>query len=292
MSTTHQRFDLFSFIKAIHSPEIAAQAAQSTAWKVDTLITRAAGQLHNIVRDDLYDAGIDERAELTNALNEAAYAEESFHEIGSAVTGPVATIKELHYVREAWHNLAAELTPLTLDYKGVPRQYVEKSLDDQIFNPGNMKVNTDTARKMKVAAKRTAEAFDAPELAEGLYQRKLERKAEQLVGIKNAMKSKAQGISYMLSLALAHPMEMPEANTTAMFESLTLSNQRELINNAINAINREIDRACDDKNMSERDYDVMYVYGLKLIGQLRSVLKSTRFVNDAQQTAAAETNLG
>jgi hypothetical protein len=292
MTVHSARFDLFTFVKAIHSPEIAAQAAQSTAWKIDALIISAARQLFRTVRDDLYAAGIDQRAELTLALNEQAFAETSFNEIGSAVTGPVATIKELHYVREAWHALAGELTPLTTDYLGKPRQYVEKSLDDQIFNPGDMKVNQDTARKLKINAKRMAEALDAPEMADELYGRKIERKAGQLVGIKDAMKSQAQGISHMLALALAHDMEMPEADTDALFTSLTLPNQRELINNAMRAIERGMDQAADDRNMRDSDYDVLCISAMKAVKELTTVLKSTRFINDARQTQAAETNLG
>lgn len=292
MSKTHSYFDLFAHIKSIPSPEVAAQAAQSTAWRIDTLIISACRQLFKTVRQEQYDQGIDGMAEITSALNEQAYAESSFDEIGSHVTGPVTTIKELMFQREAWHNLAAELTPLTVDYKGAPRVYVEKTIEDQIFTPGAMKVNPDTKRKLAINAKRFAEAYEHPEMADELYKRKLARSEAQMSNIGETIKSQAQGVAHMFALAVKHPMEMPQCGTDANFYSLTPDTQRVLIDNCIRAVERAADQACEDRNMRDSDYDVLCLSAIKAVKELKSVQKSPRFVVAAQQEAAAETNLG
>ena len=292
MATTHTYFDLFAFIKTIPSVEIAAQAAQSTAWRMDTMVINASRQLFKTVRQEQYDQGVDGMAEITAALNEQAYAESSFDEIGSHVTGPVTTIKELTYQRDAWQALAGELTKLTVDYKGVPRTYKDKSVEDQIFTPGAIKVNADTKRKLAINAKRFAAAYDHPELADDLYNRKLERSETQAASIGETLKSQAQGVAHMFALAVKHPMEMPQCDTDANFYSLTMDSQRILIDNCIRAIERAADQACTDRNMKDSDYDILCLSAIKSVKELKSVQKSPRFVNAAQQEAAAETNLG
>lgn len=292
MSTTHHYFDLFTFIKNIPSPEIAAAAAQSTAWRADTLVIGAARQLFRTVRQEQYDQGVDGLAELTSALNEQAYAESSFDEIGSHVTGPVTTIKELMYQREAWHALAGELTRLTCDYRGVPRTYTERSIEDQIFTPGAIKVSADTKRKLAINAKHFAKAYDAPELADDLYKRKLERSENQAASLGETLKSQAQGVAHMFALAVSHPMELPQCKVDANFYSLTLDTQRVLIDNCIRAIERAADQACDDRNMKDSDYDILCLSAIKAVKELKSVQKSPRFVAAVQQEAAGEVNLG
>ena len=290
--TTHTYFDLFSFIKSIPSAEIAAQAAQSTAWRMDVMAIGAARQLYKTVKQEQYDQGIDGMAELMSALNEQAYAESSFDEIGSHVTGPVTTIKEIMYQREAWQALAGELTRLTCDYKGVPRVYKEKSIEDQIFTPGAIKVNADTKRKLAINAKRFAQAYDSPELADELYARKLARSEASAVNIGETLKSQAQGVAHIFALAERHPMEIPQCDTDANFYSLTLDSQRTLIDNCIRAIERAADQACEDRNMKDSDYDILCISAIKSVKELKSVQKSPRFVNAAQQEAAVEHNLG
>ena len=155
-----------------------------------------------------------------------------------------------------------------------------------------MKVNVDTKRKLKINAKRFAEAYDHPELADELYARKLDHSEAKMASIGETIKSQAQGVAHMFALAVAHPMEMPECDTDAHFYSLTLDTQRLLIDNCIRAIERAADQACDDRNMRDSDYDTLCLSALKAVKELKTVLKSPRFVNAAQQQAAAEINLG
>ena len=93
ITTSTATFCLFDFIRDVPNCDVAAQIAQSTAWRIDTLIQGAARQLFKAVREDQYRKGVDGLAELSMALREQAFAEHAFEEAGNAVTGPVATIK-------------------------------------------------------------------------------------------------------------------------------------------------------------------------------------------------------
>lgn len=256
------------------------------------MIIQAARSIYKNVKEDLFVQGIDTRAELTNRLNEQAFAESSFEEIGSSITGPIATIKELMYQREAWIALATELTPLTCDFNGRPKTYIHKDLEDGIFEIGAMKVNNETKRRIAITSKRRADAEGMPELADKLAERKLARKADNLVNLADNLKDQAQGVAYMLHAAQQHNLEDVVLNTTAYFSSLTLNTQRELINNAMQAADRALDWCADNRSLTEADYDIADLSAMKFERDLKAVLKSPRFVHDAAQETAAANNVG
>lgn len=291
-NTTHAYFDLFSTIKGISSPEIAAPVAQSTAWKIDALIVQAARSIYKGVKEHLVTTGVDTRAELTNALNEQAFAESNFLEIGSSMTGPIAVIKELMYQREAWIALAKELTPLTTDYNGKPKTYEHKDLEDGIFEIGVMKVSSETKRRIQSTAKRRAEAFGAPEDAARLAASKIARKEDKLGDMADNLRDQAQGVAYMLHAAQQYNLEDVELNTTAYFSSLTLPTQRALIENAMSAADRALDWAADNRQLTEADYDFADLSAAKLERDLKAVLKTPRFTHAEAQEAAAAVNVG
>ena len=110
ITTSTATFCLFDFIRDVPNCDVAAQIAQSTAWRIDTLIQGAARQLFKAVREDQYKKGVDGLAEISMALKEQAFAEHAFAEAGSATTGAVATSKELLVHREAAYTLAGDLT--------------------------------------------------------------------------------------------------------------------------------------------------------------------------------------
>jgi hypothetical protein len=295
---THHYFDLFQFIDAIPSVEVAAQVATSTAWRIDVTIISAARQIYKAVKEELYNQGVDERAELTNALNMQAFAEESFSEIGSSLTGPIATIKHLTYQREAWQELAKRLTALTCNWQGVPNFYAEKSLEDQIFNPGNMKVSGDTKRKLKMGSQRKAEAAGSPELAAALYERQLARSAGKAEDITALMKTQAQGIAFMLDAAARHGNVLnkesctPQGELSPLFSGLPVDVQRILIDNAIKAAQRAEEWAAEDRSITESGYDTICICSLKAVAELQSVLKAPKFREPQQQAEAVENTLG
>ena len=296
--TTHNYFDLYSFIDELPQTEFAGAAASGVLWKIDTMIINGARQLYKTVKEDLVaSAGVDQRAEIINALNEQAYAEQSFHEIGSHVTGPVATIKELNYVREAWEALAKKLVPMGIRYmdadgREVYNEFRDRTIEDQIFNPGNSKVSIDVERQARESSIFVAKALGSPESAEILFQHDMQANLDNKESLRRNLLTQAQGVSYMLDLALKHDMAMPESPPTAMFYSLTLDTQRALINHTISSIDRERVRIVANKVLKGMEFSVMLVSWDKATKALRAVLKSPRFANDSRQTAASEVSTG
>ena len=292
MSKVHHYFSLFDYINSIPSPEVAAQVATSVAWHVDTMVISAARQLYKGIREELFNQGIDVKAELTLSLNMQAYAETAFHENGSSVTGPVCAIKELMFQREMWQELAKTLTNMTFDWKGVPREYKERSIEDQIFEPGVMKVGANTKAKLLKGAQRIAEAYDQPESTQLLYSRRLARSEQKMADIGENLRDQAQGVANMFDLAVRHPMADPSGETTAEFTSLSLEAQRVLLNAAITAAERAEEWAAEDRNLTDTASDLICLSSLKVIKDLRAQLKQPCFINAAHQEAAAETNVG
>lgn len=292
MSKTHHYFDLFDYVSAIPSPEVAAQVAQSVAWRVDVMIISAARQLYKDIREELFNAGVDVKAELTLAMNQKAYSEQVFYENGSTATGPVSAIKELMYQREAWHTLAKDLTSLTFDWKGSPKVYIEKSIEDQIFEPGQMKVSRETKAKHLKGATRMAEAYDQPEAVQLLYTKRLARSEQKMADMSDNLRDQAQGVANMFDLACHHPSENPSGNTTMEFISLSIEARRTLINAAITAAERAEEWAAEDRNMSDTGYDMICLTVLKVVKDLRAQLKQPCFVAAAHQEAAAAVNVG
>lgn len=292
MSKVHHYFDLFDHISHVTSPEVAAQMASSVAFRVDIMIISAARQLYKDIRTTQYEAGIDQMAELTLALNQQASAETAFYEHGSTNTGPISTIKELMYQREAWHALAANLTALTCDWKGIPRTYAERSIEDQIFEPGQMKVTVKTKSKMADRAKRDADAFGSPEMATVLLANSLRRKEAKNGDMVENMKTMAQGVAHMFNLACKHTMEDPSGETTMEFSSLSLEARGMMIMAAINAASKAIEWATEDDKMDDSTYNLICLSGDKSIKELRAQLKMPAFTNAAHQAAAAEKMTG
>ncbi|MDP2323504.1 MAG: hypothetical protein Q8N51_05685 [Gammaproteobacteria bacterium] len=288
----HHYFDLLDYINSIPSPEVAAQVAQSTAWRIDVMIISAARTLYKDIREELFNAGVDVKAELTLAMNQKAYSEQVFAENGSTVTGPVSAIKELMYHREAWHATAKALTGLTFDWKGSPKTYIERPIEDQFFEPGQMKVSRETKAKHMKGAQRMAAAYDHPEAADLLYSKRLARSEQKMADVSENLRDQAQGVANMFDLAVRHTMTNPSGETTMEFTSLSLDTRRVLINAAITAAERAEEWAAENRNMTDTGYDLVCLAALKVVKELRAQLKQPCFVVADQQEAASAVNTG
>lgn len=290
MSKIHTSFDLLDYIQEVKSPEVAAQMAQSAAWRIDVLIIGAARQLYKGVKTKLYEDGVDTMAELTMHLNEAANAEQSFQDNGSSNIGPVTTIKELMYMREGWHNMAKELTSLTFDWQGIPRRYDVKEIAEQIFEPTEFEVAGQTKQRMKISAERRAKAFGMPEATDRLYENNLRRAIQRNTDVSENLKTQAQGVMNMFMLACAY--REVEFNGSTEFMSLDTNTQRVLIDAAKTAADRAEQYAMGNRNLSDADFDLISLSALKVNADLTATLKQPRFRAAAAQEQAASSNVG
>lgn len=292
MSTTHRYFNLFSFIKNIMSPEIAAPVAVSTARKVDFMITNAARQLFKSMKADAAVCGIDLFAEMKNAVNKAAYSESVFDEYGSTNVGAIATIKELMYQREMWHALAAQLTPLTNDFSGKPKTYIERSLEEQILAPTPGKVAGNIQNRYRIQTQRTAAAMGMPADAPALLAKRLAAAEADKLRMTDNLKDQGPAVLMVLELASKYNLEDVERPTTAEFTSLSVPTQIELLRSTLQAIGMADKWATDNNKLSDSEWDVASLSATKATREIQEVLKAPTYTHHEQQEAAAAVNVG
>lgn len=290
ITTSTATFCLFDFIRKIPNCDVAAHVAQSTAWRIDTLIQGAARQLFKSVREDQFSKGVDGLAELTMALREQAFAEQAFEEAGSATTGPVATIKELMVHREAAHNQAAELTGLCLDWQGRPKTYVVPDLDDVFFNEVQLKVKPQTKRRIAMAVERRAKAYDLDEAeTKAQIAKRVAREEDKLHDVSATLQDQAGAVYEMFRQACSVSLH---AEVGREFHTMDVTNQRTLIEAAITAADRAEEYAASSNNITDAEFDDVCMCVLQATKQLKLVLNSTRFKTAAQREAAATANVG
>lgn len=290
ITTSTATFCLFDFIREIPNCEVAAQVAQSTAWRIDTLIQGAARQLFKAVREDQFKKGVDGLAELTMALREQAFAEHAFEEAGNVVTGPVATIKELTVHREGARNLAAELTALCLDWQGRPKLYVAPDLDDVFFNEVQLRVKPQTKRRIAMSVERRAKAYDlTEEETKAQVAKRVQREEDKLHDVSATLQDQSGAVYEMFRQACAVQLD---AEVGREFHTMAMENQRILIESAIAAADRAEEYAASSNNITDAEFDDICMCVLQTTKQLKLVLNSTRFKTAAQREAAAAVNVG
>lgn len=289
ITTSTATFCLFDFIREIPNSDVAAQIAQSVAWRVDTLIQGTARQLFKAVRQDQFDKGVDGLAELTMALREQAFAEHAFEEAGNVVTGPVATIKELMVHREAAHNLAADLTALTLDWQDRPKTYVVPDLDDVFFNEVALRVKPQTKRRIAMSVERRAKAYDLTEdETKEQVARRVQREEDKLKDVGLTLQDQAPAVYEMFRQACAVHLD---AEVGREFHTMDVANQKLLIESAITAADRTEEYAASAR-ITDAEFDDICMCVLQTTKQLKLVLNSSRFKTHAQREAAAAVNVG
>jgi hypothetical protein len=282
---TNTYFDLHDYVHDIPEAYVAAQVAQSTAWRIDTLLVSNARSVFKNVREELYHQGIDQMAELTMALQDADFSMSSFQDAGLPIEGPIETIRSLAMQRDQWHNLAQGLTSMVSDYTGQPRRYDIPDLESVFFAEPNLRVNAQTTRRIAISSRRMAEAYGlGDEGAKTFEERRLAREQDNLKSISNRLTEQAGGVWFMYKNVLMSG----EAHAVTEFYKLPLSVQRTLVTNAQTAAQRADDFACKERSMTDMEYDRILACVLKVDADLRKVIGGERFVI-AQRVAEAAT---
>ena len=279
ISVSH--FCLIEYIRSFAQPEVASQMAQGVAWKIDTMLQQASREIFRNVRQDLYRKGVDGLAELSIALRESAFAAESFKDAGSHSLGAVTQIGELMYFREAAHGMAADLTALCTDWNGRPLTYVTPDLDDVFHAEVNMKLKPLTVRRLTMSTERHAKAYDlTAEEVKAQVAKKIERKNMQLKDVGITLQDQAGAVYELFNEACK--ASTFKAGDEFNFWNMSTDTQRALIEHAKANADRAEDRATDNSNLTDSEYDDISMSVLTANKDLSSVLKSPRFVIAAQ----------
>lgn len=289
---SHLVFDLHDYVSTIGEVRVAAHVAASTAWKFDQLIASNARQLFKNIRQELFNNGVDAMAELTAALHEAEFAEHSFEEQGSSNEGVCENIRWLNAQRDQWHDLAAQLVPMTWDYNGVPRTYTTPDIEDAFKNDRPYRVGADTQRRMKMSIARRAKAYDwDADAQKERFERKLARKEDKLVQVKENVDAMSGAAILMMKMALRSD-ESSAAIRSKNFSALPIELQRLLLDNAQKAAANVAEWAEDDKSLSDREFDDIDDTADKVDRDIKRVFRSPKFLTAQRVAESTEANVG
>lgn len=287
MSTTHVYFDLRNFISTITETYVAAQVAQSVAWRMDIAITSKARVLLRSIRETAVKLGSAETyGETAAMLRDLNVGEEWFKQAGLD-RGVVEEITRLTALRVPMHELAGELTAMNLDWQGRPRSYEIPDLEEVFRAPPNTKISSTVKARVEITSKALAEAYGVDEKV--LRERRLaaqKRQAEDRA--ENTMET-ADLAWWCYEQALrAEPTELDAMKrdyplvTQGMaleqgFPALSKETQVVLITAARGAANRSIQFAEGERSLTDTEFARILACALKVQKDLEQVLNANKF---------------
>lgn len=280
-STTYKTFDLNDFINDLPSAFARMQAAQSYAWRIDTMIVQAVRTLFKACKDTAVVGELDTAADYNNALAEQAFAEQCFLDIGSDSAGPVRTLHEMLDLRPEAHAMAREATRAVLDWKGNMRSYEEPDLASLFEASGTIKPKATTLARMQLLANRSAAKVatgkDLAVMAQKLYTGRVAREKARLAGMQEAMQQQVGALQTMFNVAVDHLNKNNRLEKHHCFHQIDIEHQRTLIVSTKQALARAEEYATSDSNMPDAEFDSVVMVVEMATQELDKVLRSPRF---------------
>lgn len=289
MSTTHQYFDLRHFVSTITEPYVAAQVAQSVAWRMDIIITSKARAMLREVRETGLRLGEAERYnETANMLRDLKVGEDWFKQTGLD-RGVFEEVTRLTALRMPMHELAAELTSLNLDWQGRPRNYDIPELESVFTAPPNTKISSQVKARVEITSKALAEAYGVDEKV--LRERRLaaqKRQAEDRA--ENTMETADLAWWCYIEMLKAEPTELEAQKRdydlitqgTALeqgFPCLSKETQFVLINAARGAADRAVTFAEGERSMTDTEFARVLACAMKVQKDLDQVMRAGKFAD-------------
>lgn len=277
--TAANYFDLIDFIRNIVDVEIAAQAAQSLAFRVDLLIQSNARAIFRTLREEELNKlapelqTADNRADLENAFRSVEFAEQTFADYTDRISGNISTLKSLSFMRDGINDMARELTGMTADWRGIPRVFEPANLDELFLARPDLKMSTTEqlrSRQMVEALKQTG-LVDPNANTEELLRLDAERRRDELGRMAETMHRQGPITLMFYELAL-----QADGEVVQNFYDLDKGVQRLCIESVINAVQRTIDRAKSDRSLSQMEFVARLGNGMAVMKQLNEVLRAPR----------------
>lgn len=267
-NTTHAYFDLKDYIQSLGCIDVAAQMAQSVAFRIDVILTGAVRQLMKNLRVNHVDHGIDSISEMTSALSEMNFAEEIFAGAGKDELGPVATILQMSAVRDIWQDLCGEMTGMTFDYRGVPRTWDVQCVEDVLRREATLKVKPETTRRIKVQVQRRAGDASAEDI-EAVIARRIALEESKAQDASRALNSQTDTLVTLYGIALMQGVATEE---NVDFYELSADVRRQLIDAAMKGAARAEEFATSSSSITDAEFDAINFAVIKIERELKAVL--------------------
>lgn len=277
-------FDLTDYIRNISCVDVAAQMAQSVAFSIDIAINGAVRQLMKNLRDQHLEHGIDTLAEMTLALEDSAFAEEIMRQAGKEELGPVSTILQLNQSREEWHMLASELTSMTHDFRGIPRTYEIKPVEEMLLREVRLNIRPQTERRIRVQIERRADGASKEDI-DAVIARRMQAEERKLKDISNTLTNQQGAIVTLYQLASHIGSELPQLGVDSIdsysevqFYQLDAHLRRVMLEAALKGAARAEDFATSSNNITDAEFDAVGFAVLKVERELKAILNGPAFI--------------
>lgn len=278
--STYNYFDLIDWVQEIQNPEVAAQAAQALAFRVDLLIQSNARSIFRALREEeLNKLGAEmqtanARADLETLFRSVDFAEKTFSEYTDRVAGSVSTLKSLTAMRDKINDMARDLTALTIDWQGNPRVYEPANLDELFLARPDLRITeTEQMRtRLTVEQLKAHGILDADADTEAFMKMEEDRRKDELHRMADTMHRQGPITLMFYEMALTC-----DGEPTEHFYELDLNVQRLCIDSVNKAIQRVMDRAKSDRRLSTVEFMALVGNSIASMKTLNDVLRSPRF---------------
>lgn len=283
--STNDCFDLVEFVSEISNHELAAQAAQSLAFRLDLLVQSSTRAIFKSLRQTEFDKLDPELqtnehlAEIEASFREVEFAERAFAEQGGTLTGPVRTVQDLMNMRPRINDLAMDLTALTTDWNGNPRSYVPADLEELFLARPDLRISQVEQSRNRMVAEQMKQHGMLPQDMDltSIIKMDEERRRDELSRIADVMHRQSPIVYMIFELAQS---AVPDDEPTEHFWHLDMAVQRQMIESVRGAIQRELERAKSNRRLSTMDFMSVVGVAMTSIKKLDEVLASPRFVRE------------
>ena len=269
-STSHAYFDLFEYIQRVTCVDVAAEMAKAVAFRVDVSLASECRNLLKSLRSVSTDFGIDTAAELTKAVQDAAFAEEAMKACGHPAEGPVQRIAELNAIRQTVVDTATELVGMTYNWDGTPRVYDVPDMDDVLLREVTLSVKPTQKSRIELMVRRRADGAKDEDIKK-VIERHLEREEQKAKDKSEALTKQGPALLSLFNLAITLSDVMV---SDVEFHTLAANTRRTLIDAALKGAARAEDYASGNSNLSDGEFDDICFGVIKVERELRAVLNS------------------
>lgn len=274
-------FDLNLYVRNVKCVDVAAQMAQGITFRIDLAITSATRQLMKNLRTNYVDHGIDSISEMTASLSEMSFAEEIFSQAGKQELGPVQTINQLNIIRDVWQEICAELTGMTFDYRGQPRIWDVRPMEEVLSREVVMQVRPQTTRRIRMQVERRADGASSEDI-DRVYAKRVAMEEARAADMSNTLNSQVGTLITLYQLAST---AATGDNADFGFYDLDVGTRRTLIEAAIQGAERAEQYATSNNKITDAEFDAVSFAVIKVERELKAVLSGPMYT--VQEAVAA-----
>lgn len=278
-NTTNAYFDLKHFINEIKSADVAAQMAQSVAFAIDVKMAGTLRQIMKNIRAHHDSYGRDSVGAMTDALRDAAFAEEVFRDHGKAEEGLIETFTMLNITRGSWHEFAQELTAMTVDWQGVPRVYQWGEFEEFLGREIKLSVKPTAERRIRLTVERRADGASKEDI-NTVATKRLRREEEKAKHTAKALMEQSSTLITLYDLLDEKGFELlgrDAYDEEPTFHELPAEVRQHLITAALRGAARAEEYATSSSSLTDDEFDQVSFAVLAVERQLKAVLQGPAF---------------